>query len=171
MSQAQAGMSRIYVVGPDSDGRGRVESVEDASPANTAQATTRILSGWPVGAASGLPDVRGRSPVLILGLAPGEVQWQLISLPVHNTGGLHRTDTIDFDTIVSGNPILDLGDEKLQLHPGDCVFLKAVDHAWHTTELPASFYAVLVGLEPDKCEGRVEHHLRAVGGVYYRANS
>jgi mannose-6-phosphate isomerase-like protein (cupin superfamily) len=105
-----------------------------------------------------------------LGVAPGEVQWQLFTLRPNFTGSFHRTDTVDFDTIVSGNPILDLGDEKIQLNPGDCVFVKAVGHAWHTTELPASVSAVLVGLEPDKHESRVEHHLRSAGGVLYREN-
>ena len=170
MTQAQVGTSKIYIVGPDGDGRGRVESVKDTSPTNVAEASTRILSGWRAEGASTFPDVRGQSPVLVLGVAPGEVQWQLFTLRPNFTGSFHRTDTVDFDTIVSGNPIQDLGDEKIQLNPGDCVFVKAVDHAWHTTELPASVSAVLVGLEPDKHEGRVEHHLRSAGGVLYREN-
>jgi mannose-6-phosphate isomerase-like protein (cupin superfamily) len=47
-------------------------------------------------------------------------------------GGMHTTDTVDFDVVVSGEVWLELDDgaEKL-LKAGDCVVQNGTKHAWH----------------------------------------
>ena len=46
--------------------------------------------------------------------------------------GMHTTDTVDFDVIVSGEVILELDDgAEVHLKAGDCVIQNGTRHAWH----------------------------------------
>jgi uncharacterized cupin superfamily protein len=44
--------------------------------------------------------------------------------------GMHRTDTIDWITILDGEIELILDDERVRLGPGDCVVQRGTWHAW-----------------------------------------
>ena len=68
------------------------------------------------------------------------------------TFGMHRTDTIDYDILLSGEItlILEDGAEKT-LQPGDCVVLRGAQHAWHNRGTEPCYMAwVLIGAEPLK---------------------
>jgi mannose-6-phosphate isomerase-like protein (cupin superfamily) len=45
--------------------------------------------------------------------------------------GFHRTDTIDFVVIVSGELFLELEEGEVRVGPGDCVVQRGAWHAWH----------------------------------------
>jgi mannose-6-phosphate isomerase-like protein (cupin superfamily) len=46
--------------------------------------------------------------------------------------GMHTTDTVDFDVIVSGEVYLELDDRvEVHLKAGDCVIQNGTRHAWH----------------------------------------
>lgn len=46
--------------------------------------------------------------------------------------GMHTTDTVDFDVIVSGEVYLELDDgAEVHLKAGDCVIQNGTRHAWH----------------------------------------
>jgi mannose-6-phosphate isomerase-like protein (cupin superfamily) len=46
--------------------------------------------------------------------------------------GMHTTDTVDFDVIVSGEVYLELDDgAEVLLKAGDCVIQNGTRHAWH----------------------------------------
>ena len=46
--------------------------------------------------------------------------------------GMHTTDTVDFDVIVSGEVYLELDDgAEFRLKAGDCVIQNGTRHAWH----------------------------------------
>jgi mannose-6-phosphate isomerase-like protein (cupin superfamily) len=46
--------------------------------------------------------------------------------------GMHTTDTVDFDVVVSGEVYLELDDgAEVRLQAGDCVVQNGTRHAWH----------------------------------------
>jgi mannose-6-phosphate isomerase-like protein (cupin superfamily) len=63
--------------------------------------------------------------------------------------GMHTTDTVDFDIIVSGEAYLELDDgAEVLLKAGDCVIQNGTRHAWHNRSWENCVMAVaLVGAE------------------------
>jgi mannose-6-phosphate isomerase-like protein (cupin superfamily) len=61
--------------------------------------------------------------------------------------GMHTTDTIDFEYVVSGEIVLELDDgAEVVLHPGDTVVQNGTRHRWHNrTSEPAVYVAFMVG--------------------------
>jgi quercetin dioxygenase-like cupin family protein len=61
--------------------------------------------------------------------------------------GMHTTDTIDFEYILSGEIVLELDDgAEVVLHPGDTVVQNGTRHRWHNrSSEPAVYVAFLVG--------------------------
>jgi mannose-6-phosphate isomerase-like protein (cupin superfamily) len=64
-----------------------------------------------------------------------------------NNPGMHTTDTVDFDVVVSGEVYLELDDRaEVCLKPGDCVIQNGTRHAWHNRSSENCLIAVtLVG--------------------------
>jgi len=62
--------------------------------------------------------------------------------------GMHTTDTVDLDLVISGECWLELDDgEEVRLGPGDSVVQNGTRHAWHnrsTTE-PCVLFVALIG--------------------------
>jgi mannose-6-phosphate isomerase-like protein (cupin superfamily) len=63
--------------------------------------------------------------------------------------GMHTTDTVDFDVVVSGEAYLELDDgAEVQLKAGDCVVQNGTRHAWRNRSTEPCVIAVtLVGAE------------------------
>jgi mannose-6-phosphate isomerase-like protein (cupin superfamily) len=61
----------------------------------------------------------------------------------------HRTDTIDFNLILSGEIWLELDDgAETLLRPGDCVIQNGTRHAWHNrSSQPCVMAVAIVGAE------------------------
>jgi mannose-6-phosphate isomerase-like protein (cupin superfamily) len=61
--------------------------------------------------------------------------------------GMHTTDTVDLDLVVSGEVWLELDDgEEVHLQVGDCVVQNGTRHAWHNrTSEPAVLFVTLLG--------------------------
>ncbi len=61
--------------------------------------------------------------------------------------GMHTTDTVDLDLVVSGEVWLELDDgEEVHLRAGDCVVQNGTRHAWHNrTSEPAVLFVTLLG--------------------------
>lgn len=57
--------------------------------------------------------------------------------------GMHTTDTVDFDVVVSGEVWLELDDgAELLLKTGDCVVQNGTRHAWHNRSAQPCVIAV-----------------------------
>jgi mannose-6-phosphate isomerase-like protein (cupin superfamily) len=57
--------------------------------------------------------------------------------------GMHTTDTVDFDVVVSGEVWLELDDgAKVLLKPGDCVVQNGTRHAWRNRSTAPCVIAV-----------------------------
>jgi hypothetical protein len=65
--------------------------------------------------------------------------------PMHP--GMHTTDTVDFDVVLSGEVYLELDDgAEVFLKAGDCVVQNATRHAWHNRSSQVCVIAVtLIG--------------------------
>jgi quercetin dioxygenase-like cupin family protein len=63
--------------------------------------------------------------------------------------GMHTTDTVDFDVVISGEVYLELDDgAEVLLRAGDCVIQNGTRHAWHNRSAEKCVIAVtLVGAE------------------------
>jgi mannose-6-phosphate isomerase-like protein (cupin superfamily) len=63
--------------------------------------------------------------------------------------GMHTTDTIDFDIVLSGEVYLELDDgAEVKLTSGDCVIQNGTRHAWHNRSgEPATVASALVGAQ------------------------
>jgi mannose-6-phosphate isomerase-like protein (cupin superfamily) len=85
---------------------------------------------------SGVEELQQRLPGIIEVLEPDHP-------------GMHTTDTVDFDVVVSGEAVLELDDgTEVVLHAGDCVIQNGTRHAWHNRSLENCVIAVtLVGAE------------------------
>jgi mannose-6-phosphate isomerase-like protein (cupin superfamily) len=61
--------------------------------------------------------------------------------------GMHTTDTVDFEYVVSGRVVLELDDDvKVELGPGDTVVQSGTRHAWRNPyDEPCRMVVVLIG--------------------------
>ena len=61
--------------------------------------------------------------------------------------GMHTTDTVDVDLVISGEVWLELDDgATVQLGPGDCVVQNGTRHAWHNrSSEPCVIAVALIG--------------------------
>ena len=61
--------------------------------------------------------------------------------------GMHTTDTVDLDFVLSGDLFLELDDgAEVHLATGDCVIQNGTRHAWHNrSSQPCTMLSILVG--------------------------
>jgi mannose-6-phosphate isomerase-like protein (cupin superfamily) len=61
--------------------------------------------------------------------------------------GMHSTDTVDLNLVLSGEVWLELDDgAELHLRPGDCVIQNGTRHAWRNrTQEPCRLFSALIG--------------------------
>lgn len=95
--------------------------------------TTRVDQ---IGTESALEEIQQKLPGMIDVLEPDHP-------------GMHTTDTVDFDVIVSGEVYLELDDgAEVLLKAGDCVIQNGTRHAWHNRSSEKCVISVaIVGAE------------------------
>jgi mannose-6-phosphate isomerase-like protein (cupin superfamily) len=63
--------------------------------------------------------------------------------------GFHRTPTIDYGVVLSGEIVLELDSTRTVLRPGDIVVQNGTRHAWRNmTDEPTTIFFVLIGTKP-----------------------
>lgn len=81
------------------------------------------------------PDTTTRVDQIDMATALEEIQQKLpgmMDVLELDHPGMHTTDTVDFDVIVSGEAYLELDDgAEVLLKAGDCVIQNGTRHAWH----------------------------------------
>ncbi len=92
-------------------------------------------SGFRFGFFTIRPDTRTSVDQISTASALEEIQQKLpgmIDVLEPDHPGMHTTDTVDFDVIVSGEVYLELDDgAEVLLKAGDCVIQNGTRHAWH----------------------------------------
>ncbi len=75
---------------------------------------------------------------------PGFVDRGDLSRP-----GMHKTETIDFGVVISGEIWLELDEGEVHLKPGDCVVQRGTMHAWRNrSDRPCVMSFVLIHAGP-----------------------
>jgi mannose-6-phosphate isomerase-like protein (cupin superfamily) len=105
-------------------------------------------NGFRVGFVSIPPEGSGATPDSTAG--PDEIERKLPGLGAHmepDHPGMHTTDTVDFDIVVSGEIYLELDDgAEVHLQAGDCVIQNGTRHAWHNrSSEPCVLAVTLIG--------------------------
>jgi mannose-6-phosphate isomerase-like protein (cupin superfamily) len=98
------------------------------------------------------PDTTTRVEQINTASALEEIQQKLpgmIDVLERDHPGMHTTDTVDFDVIVSGEVVLELDDGvEVHLKAGDCVIQNGTRHAWHNRSSEKCVISVaIVGAE------------------------
>lgn len=96
------------------------------------------------------PEAGGATAAVDIDAALAEVEAKLPGLVGHmepDHPGMHTTDTVDFDVVLSGELWLELDDgAEVQLKTGDCVVQNGTRHAWHNrSSEPCTLAVALVG--------------------------
>lgn len=147
---------------------GRAIFLQDGPPSVGAGALAPI---WATGSSTRMGQVAG-DPTESMGSwipAPGETRFHMVVVPPasaqpvkapgtpppgfenvveRDAPGMHTTQTVDYDIIISGSMFLELDDgNEVELRPGDVVIQNGTRHAWRNrgTE-PCVMYAVMVGV-------------------------
>jgi mannose-6-phosphate isomerase-like protein (cupin superfamily) len=132
------------------DGRSRIRS--DGMAADLWVTSRHEPFGVdPVGGSMTLDVPSGGSRFRIVSLPPdAQMRAALASgnVPGVDADGFHRTATVDYVFILDGDVTLELDDEEVVLHPGDCVVQRNTNHAWRNHgSAPIRLLAVMVALD------------------------
>jgi mannose-6-phosphate isomerase-like protein (cupin superfamily) len=153
---------RRVVTGSDADGRSYVVT-EERVPATGVAKLFRTSAENPLGPGiSG--DHRIRSAETInLDVRPGGSELMFWTVPPSTSAAKptwHRTESLDYDMILSGELILMLDKGEVTLHAGDVVIQRNTHHAWRnpSTRTPATAWVVNIGLQPSLAETRRNPH-------------
>ena len=81
-----------------------------------------------------------------------ELEAKLPGLAEHmepDAPGMHTTDTVDFEYVISGRAVLELDDgATMEIGPGDTVVQNGTRHAWRNPfDEPCRMVVFLVGAE------------------------
>jgi quercetin dioxygenase-like cupin family protein len=87
----------------------------------------------------------------ILGTAPpaSGTRFAVIDFPPGNQGRMHRTETIDYVIVISGEIDMDMDDSTVHLAAGDVMVQRGTNHAWvNRGTAPARLAFVLIDAKP-----------------------
>lgn len=141
---------RRVVTGHNAQGRSCVLSDELVSVTNMwVTSGSEPLGAWgPAEKRSVLPTTRPQ-----IDPAAGGTRWTIATMQpardpkptLQNRQGFHRTSTIDYVYVLSGEVVLLLDEQEVQLKAGDTIIQRNTDHAWRVDgAVPARLLVALV---------------------------
>jgi quercetin dioxygenase-like cupin family protein len=86
-----------------------------------------------------------------LGVPVGAMDWKVIDYAPGMEFSMHHTDTVDFDSVLSGSIELILDDGGHPLEAGDSVVVTGVDHAWRAGPSGCRLSVISIGVSPPRC--------------------
>jgi len=76
-------------------------------------------------------------------------RFVVIDYPPGNKGDMHRTDTIDYVIVLSGEIEMEMDASRVKLKAGDVLVQRGTHHAWHNRgTTPARLAFVLIDAKP-----------------------
>jgi quercetin dioxygenase-like cupin family protein len=76
-------------------------------------------------------------------------RFLVMDYPAGSEGVMHRTETLDYVVMISGEIDLVVDDTMVHLHPGDVVVQRGTNHAWRNPYTEnARVAVVLIDAEP-----------------------
>jgi quercetin dioxygenase-like cupin family protein len=85
---------------------------------------------------------------LDLGVRAGAMDWKVLDYAPSMEFSMHHTNTVDFDTVLSGSIELILDDGEHPLVAGDHVVVTGVDHAWRAGPDGCRISIISLGVSP-----------------------
>jgi mannose-6-phosphate isomerase-like protein (cupin superfamily) len=142
---------RLVVSGLGSDGRTTIES-DSYAPSRTTSAGTHITTLWQSNAlpadATAVPSATW--PDSMIPPASG-VKVVVVTVPPDGERvgfGMHRTDSLDVFTVVSGEVVVVMEDDEVVLNPGDTLVQRAHRHEIsNRADYPAVVLITLLGVD------------------------
>jgi quercetin dioxygenase-like cupin family protein len=120
---------RRVVTGSDADGRS-VIALDDNPPeksVGTGEVARTVVEVWSTVSAS---DQSEKSPVTT-GLGPNATEIRVVEMPPGCRREMHRTDTVDYGLVLSGELYVLLERGETLLRAGDIIVQRGTNHAWH----------------------------------------
>jgi hypothetical protein len=164
--------ARRVVVGTDRAGRAVIES-DEITPTQMSSSGFNISDVWVVqtlpanirdGAPTDMADTIPREGILIRAVTfqpdgegdvdpasdRGAVEREDLKTTARDSGieiaGLHRTDSVDVGTVISGELTLLLPTGGITLRPGETFVLRGNEHAWRNrTPQPVTIVVTMIG--------------------------
>jgi quercetin dioxygenase-like cupin family protein len=118
---------RRVVTGCDADGRS-VIAVDDNPPAKsvgTGEVARTVVEVWSTVSAS------DQSEKITTGLGPNATEIRVVEMPPGCRREMHRTDTVDYGLVLSGELYVVLERGETLLRAGDIIVQRGTNHAWH----------------------------------------
>jgi quercetin dioxygenase-like cupin family protein len=136
---------RRVVTGCDGSGRSVIAS-DGPAPARGPL----LFDLWSAPSVVQLPSDGRSSPVSEPFPAPGGFRFVVFGFPPGRDVPLHRSDTVDFGVVLSGEVWLEVeGGAETLLRAGDTVVQCGARHAWHNRSAePCVMAFAIVGAEP-----------------------
>jgi hypothetical protein len=139
---------RFLVTGVDEAGRSCAERDEQVTLSDALEGLRYAM----MCATPALPTIStggGRNADRFdLGVAVGAMDWKVLDYESGMGFSMHHTDTIDFDTVLSGTIELILDDGVHPLAAGDHVVVTGVDHAWRAGPEGCRMSIISLGVSP-----------------------
>jgi quercetin dioxygenase-like cupin family protein len=80
---------------------------------------------------------------------PNGTRFAVIEFPPGGPAHMHRTETIDYVIVISGEIEMDMDDSTVKLKAGDVMVQRGTNHAWaNRSDKPARVAFVLVDAKP-----------------------
>ena len=118
---------RRVVTGLDADGRS-VIVLDDTAPAKSAgtgEDARTLFDVWSTISTSSDPTKEGGA-----GLGPNATEMRIVELPPGHRREMHRTDTVDYGLVLSGELYAVFENGETLLRPGDVIVQRGTNHAW-----------------------------------------
>lgn len=147
---------RLLVAGVADDGRSAIVREDDLpedpddprfGPARPG-GTGRILPLW---STEGCPPEVSRpshEPAHSVSCKPGDTVWRIWIAPPGGESHVHRTDTVSYNYVISGQIDLILEHGPVPLRTGDCLVCLGVMHGWKVGPAGATLMSSMIGLDP-----------------------
>jgi quercetin dioxygenase-like cupin family protein len=153
----------------DRDGLHVIIHDDDISPGSVAPGQSRMVVafstvGLPVVSAHGLDnsDIENAVNLSQSGIVtPNGVNGRMCELGPGAKFGMHRTDSVDYVTMIQGSVTLVTpsphGSVRTLVKAGEVVIMRGIMHAWEAGEEGARWFSVVIAAQAVEHEGKVLH--------------
>jgi quercetin dioxygenase-like cupin family protein len=132
MSDPMTRKIRRVVTGVDADGRSII-ALDDNPPARsvgTGEDARVIVDVWSTISTSTSPSASTAASPAPTGLGSNATEIRVVELPPGARREMHRTDTIDYGLVLSGELYAVFERGETLLRPGDIIVQRGTNHAW-----------------------------------------
>ena len=148
-------MVRRIVTANNEQGRSYIlsdEQIDEMHVWHSMTAPAQLGEGVPIlpTTAPGIEPPAGGSAAARVQMEPwAQMKAKMANFSGLDADGFHRTTTIDYIMMVSGEVDLVLDEGRTTVRAGDLVVQRNTNHAWHVMgSEPADFWGVMVSLLP-----------------------